>query len=146
MPTLHSGRDLSLGSQRNIYPRKFNLCHFGSGKGFWLRTIGHVAVTWYDLFATQCFWLTHHNDSFRWFAVSSPKNLFAVPVLWVGVAKGYTTKLGSVTCGKECDKYDLLATQCLWLTHHNDSSKWFAISSPHTYLLSQFLWVGVAKG
>jgi hypothetical protein len=33
------------------------------------------------------------------------------------------------TCRKECNKYDLIATQCFWLAHHNDSSKWFAISS-----------------
>ncbi len=34
------------------------------------------------------------------------------------------------TWTKECTKYDVTAAQCFWLVHHNDSSRWFAISSP----------------
>jgi hypothetical protein len=52
------------------------------------------------------------------------------------------------TCKKECNKYDLTAAQCFWLTHHNDWSRWFVISSQSpTYLLSQFqfYWWGCKK-
>ncbi len=31
---------------------------------------------------------------------------------------------------KECNKYDLTAARCFWLAHHNDCSRWFAISPP----------------
>jgi len=33
----------------------------------------------YDMVGTLCFWLVNHNDSSRWFAISS-SHLFAVPV------------------------------------------------------------------
>jgi len=31
---------------------------------------------------------------------------------------------------KESNKYDLTTVQCFLLTHHNDWSRWFAISTP----------------
>jgi hypothetical protein len=31
--------------------------------------------------------------------------------------------------GEECNKYDLTAAPCFLLADHNDSSRWFAISS-----------------
>jgi hypothetical protein len=31
---------------------------------------------------------------------------------------------------KECNKYDITTLQCFLLPHHNDWSRWFAISSP----------------
>jgi hypothetical protein len=42
------------------------------------------------------------------------------------------------TCRKECNKYDLTASQCFSLAHHNDWSKWFAICSVPAYSLSLF--------
>jgi hypothetical protein len=50
------------------------------------------------------------------------------------------------TCRKECNKYDLTASQCFWLAHCNDWSKWFAISSPPPNCCHSFSFVGgVAK-
>jgi len=50
------------------------------------------------------------------------------------------------TCRKECNKYDLIATECFWLAHHNDSPRWFAISSPPPIFCPSFSFmVGVAK-
>jgi hypothetical protein len=40
------------------------------------------------------------------------------------------------TFRKECNKYDLTAAQWFWLAHHKNWFRWFAISSPLTYLLS----------
>jgi hypothetical protein len=37
------------------------------------------------------------------------------------------------TYKKECNKLDLTAAQYFWLVDHNDWSRCFAISSPHTY-------------
>jgi hypothetical protein len=46
-------------------------------------------------------------------------------------------------CNKKCNKYDLTATQCFSLAHHNEWSRWFAISSPHLFVvLISVLWVG----
>jgi hypothetical protein len=47
------------------------------------------------------------------------------------------------TCRKVCNKYDLTGAQ----SHHNDSSRWFAISSPltHTCCPSFSFMDGVAK-
>jgi hypothetical protein len=36
----------------------------------------------------------------------------------------------AVLCRKECNKYDLTSVQWFLLAHHNDLSRWFAISSP----------------
>ncbi len=74
--------------------------------------------TKYDLTAAQYFWLAHHNDWSRWFAVVVPY-LFAVPVsvLWVGLQKSTQLNLdvknifsGSHTeqlerCSKAMSKY-----------------------------------------
>jgi hypothetical protein len=50
------------------------------------------------------------------------------------------------TCRKECNKYDLTATQCFWLAHHNDWLRWFAISSPPPICCLSFGFMGgVAK-
>jgi hypothetical protein len=50
------------------------------------------------------------------------------------------------TWRKECKKYDLTAAQCFWLAHHNDSSRWFAISSPHVFAVPvSVLQVGLLK-
>jgi hypothetical protein len=52
------------------------------------------------------------------------------------------------TCWKECNKYDLTTTQCFWLAHHNDWSRWFAISSPPLIFavpVSVFWVVGLQK-
>jgi hypothetical protein len=51
------------------------------------------------------------------------------------------------TCTKECSKYDLTAAQCFRLAHHNDWSRWFAISSsPPIWCPSSFSFIcGVAK-
>jgi hypothetical protein len=51
------------------------------------------------------------------------------------------------TCRKECNKYDLTASQCFWLGHHNDWSRWFALSSPPPICCpSSFSFIGgVAK-
>jgi hypothetical protein len=50
------------------------------------------------------------------------------------------------TCRKECNKYDLTAAPCFWLTHHDDSSTWFAISSPPPICCPSFSFIGgVAK-
>jgi hypothetical protein len=40
----------------------------------------------YDLTDAPCFWLAKHNDWSKWFAISS-SHIFAVSVLWGGVAK-----------------------------------------------------------
>ncbi len=42
--------------------------------------------------------------------------------------------------GEECNKYDLIAAPCFWLVNHNDSSRWFAVSSLPTYLQFQFFY------
>jgi len=50
------------------------------------------------------------------------------------------------TWRKECKKYDLTAAQCFWLAHHNDSSRWFAISSPSPICCPSFGFTGgIAK-
>jgi len=47
---------------------------------------------------------------------------------------------------KECNKYDLTRDPCFFLAHHNDWSRWFAISSSHIFAVPvSVLWVGVAK-
>jgi hypothetical protein len=70
----------------------------------------------YDLTRDPCFLLAHHNDSSRWFAISS-SHIFAVPVsvLWVGLQKSKITKLG-------CQKY-FLQGQIL-NSKNSSSSKW----------------------
>ncbi len=58
----------------------------------------------YDLTATQCFWLAHHNDWSRWFVISSPSPICCPSFSFIGgVAKEYGTKLG-------CEKYFLRVT------------------------------------
>jgi hypothetical protein len=46
------------------------------------------------------------------------------------------------TCRKECNKYDLTDAQCFWLAHHNNWSKWFAISSPSPICYPSFSFMG----
>jgi hypothetical protein len=46
------------------------------------------------------------------------------------------------TCRKECNKYDLTDAQCFWLAHHNNWSKWFAISSPSPISYPSFSFLG----
>jgi hypothetical protein len=47
---------------------------------------------------------------------------------------------------KECDEYDLTAAQYFWLVDHNDSSRWFSISSPWPICCPSFSFMGgVAK-
>jgi len=47
------------------------------------------------------------------------------------------------TYTKECNKYDLTAAaQCLSLAHHNDWSRWFAISSPPPIRYPSFNFIG----
>jgi hypothetical protein len=43
---------------------------------------------------------------------------------------------------KECNKYDLTTTQGFWLTHHNDWSRWFAISTPPPVCCPSFSLMG----
>jgi hypothetical protein len=50
----------------------------------------------------------------------------SIIVQFDGLVKGATTLC---TCRKECNKYDLTIVQCFWLVHHNDWSRWLAISS-----------------
>jgi hypothetical protein len=50
------------------------------------------------------------------------------------------------TCRKECNKCDLTAAQYFSLAHHNDWSRWFAISSPPPICCPSFSFIGgVAK-
>ncbi len=50
------------------------------------------------------------------------------------------------TCRKECNKYDLTAAQCFSLAHHNNRSRWFAISNPPRICCPTFSFMsGVAK-
>jgi hypothetical protein len=50
------------------------------------------------------------------------------------------------TCKKEYSKYYLTATQCFWLAHHNDWSRWCVISSPPAICRPRFNFRGgVAK-
>jgi hypothetical protein len=50
------------------------------------------------------------------------------------------------TCRKECNKYEPIAAHCFWLVHHNDWSRWFAISSPPPiWCLGLSLMGGVVK-
>jgi hypothetical protein len=54
-----------------------------------------------------------------------------------------TAKATVCTCRKECNKYDLTDAQCLWLlAHHNDWSRWFAISSPPPICYPSFSFMG----
>jgi hypothetical protein len=62
-------------------------------------------------------------------------------LLWL--VKGATSPC---TCRKECNKYDLSASQYLWLAHHTDRPRWFAISSPPPICCPNFSFRdGVAK-
>ncbi len=72
----------------------------------------------------------------------------------LGSAKLYTfpwlvkREAALCTSRKECNKYDLTATECFWLAHHNDSPRWFAISSqspPQFSVPVSVLWVGLQK-
>jgi hypothetical protein len=48
------------------------------------------------------------------------------------------------TYRNECNKYDLTATQCFWLAHHNDWSGWIAFSSFSMICCpSSVSWVGL---
>ncbi len=68
----------------------------------------------------------------KWFWLSIIAE-FAVPT------KSWQQQCRVQTCKKECNKYDLTASQCFSLVYHNDWSKWFAVSSPpHISLLSHF--------
>jgi hypothetical protein len=92
--------------------KKSNLCRFGSGKWIWHHIIVRVAMAGkrvctcrkecdkYDLIAAvECFWLAHHNDSSRWFAITSSLPICCPSFSFMGgVAKEYITKLG-------CEKY-----------------------------------------
>jgi hypothetical protein len=51
------------------------------------------------------------------------------------------------TCRQEVNKYDLTAGQCFRLARHNDSSRWFAISSSPPICCPgfSFKWVGLQK-
>jgi hypothetical protein len=46
---------------------------------------------------------------------------------------------GLSTCRKECNKYALTD---FWLVHHNDSSRWFGISSPPPICCANFRFMG----
>jgi hypothetical protein len=94
--------------------RKSNLCWF------WLRIIAMLYTcrkecNKYDLTAAQCFWLTHHNDWSRWFAISRPPPICCLTFsVMGGVATEYLTKLG-------CEKYFHRVTywaalEMLWLS------------------------------
>jgi hypothetical protein len=62
---------------------------------------------------------------------------------WPWVVKGASALC---TCRKECKKYDPTAAQCFWSAHHNDLSRWFAISIPPPIWCPGFGFVGgVAK-
>ncbi len=65
---------------------------------------------------------------------------------WLGII-AWLVKGVAVLCTyrKETTEYDLLAAQCFWLAHHNDSSRWFVIS-PQTICCPSFSFMGgVAK-
>ncbi len=50
------------------------------------------------------------------------------------------------TSKKECNKLDLTAAQYFWLVDHNEWSRWFAISSPHVFVVPvRVLLVGLPK-
>ncbi len=50
------------------------------------------------------------------------------------------------TCRKERNNYELIAAECFWLVHHNDSSRWSAISCPPPICCLSFSFLGgVAK-
>jgi hypothetical protein len=46
------------------------------------------------------------------------------------------------TCRKQCNKCDLTAAQCFWLAYHNDTSRWFAISSAPLVCCPTFSFMG----
>jgi hypothetical protein len=48
------------------------------------------------------------------------------------------------TSVKECNRYDLTVTECFWLAHHNDSSRWLPIGSTPSFAVPiSVLWVGL---
>jgi hypothetical protein len=69
----------------------------------------------------------------------SAPNSYSLP--WLGNG---TTQL--CTPQKECNKLHTTAAQYFWLVHHNDWSRWLAISSPPCICNSSFsLLVGLPK-
>jgi hypothetical protein len=46
------------------------------------------------------------------------------------------------TCRKECNEYNLTATECFSLAHHFDSPRWFAISSRPPIFCPSFSFMG----
>jgi len=54
----------------------------------------------------------------------------------------WLVKGAAVLYRKECNKYDLSAAQCFLLAHHNDWSRWFAISSPSPICCPGFSFTG----
>jgi len=58
----------------------------------------------------------------------SAPNLCSLPWLVKGATQQCISK-------KECNKLDLTPAQYFRLVDHNDWSRWFASSSPHTYVV-----------
>ncbi len=71
-----------------------------------------------------------------------------IKTCWFGSAKLYSLQWlvkGAATLStsrKECNKQDLTAAQCFSLVHHNDCSRWFAISSPTPICRTSFSSMG----
>jgi len=64
----------------------------------------------------------------------------------VGSGKWFWLLITEHVCIKDCNIYDLTAAQCFSLAHHNDSSRWFATSSPPPICCPPFSFIGgVAK-
>ncbi len=64
---------------------------------------------------------------------------------WLGIIMSVKCAAMLCTCKKESDKHDLIVIQCFWLAHHNDWSKWFAITSPPPISCPSFCFMGGVK-
>jgi hypothetical protein len=94
--------------------RDTKLCRFGLWKWFWLHIFARLSwlvknmatmctcrkeCNRYDLTIVKCFWLAHHKDSSRWFAIISPPPICYPNFSFMGgVAKKCITKLGCEKC------------------------------------------------
>jgi len=122
----------------------------GSRKWFWLRIIVQfvVAGEWHNTrpapaekSVINMIWLlfrvrlAHHSDWSRWFALSSSSPICCHSFNFMGgVARKEITKLG-------CEKYFCWITY--WVpAHHNDWSRWLAISNSSPICCHSFNFMG----
>jgi len=105
--------------------RKLKTCRFSSRNWFWLRLrclIKCAATLCTSLKECNKFDLTVLLSVSDWLTVPDKMRCNAV-----------------CTSLKECNRFDLtVLLECFWLAYHNDLSRWFTISSPPIYLMSQF--------